>query len=55
MVESVPEKTGPESVEEKAIVAMEEKKEDEGESSGEELTFEQYLLYSARFGEIEGL
>ncbi len=27
----------------------------EGESSGEEITLEEYLLYSARHGEMEGL
>ena len=31
------------------------KAEDAGESSGEEVTFEEFFLYSARCGEIEGL
>ena len=28
---------------------------DDGESSGEEVTFEEYFLFAARGGEIEGL
>ena len=35
--------------------AAEEGAEEGAESSGEEVTMEEYLLYSARCGEIEGI
>ena len=39
-----------------SIMARQENNQIEaGESSGEEMTFEEYFLYSARFGDVDGL